>query len=143
MSSTMQEKIAKGIQCNKTNGQVNKTIYNDLLLESSKYHPIDLEKLDVNTVVRHLLYLTKNEATSFTKKKVKKKSHFLKSYGGHRSALTFLFTECKVVPKEGFTKKFSRAMAGLRKTAAKNRGKQGCKLWRFYGEVERHFNNWG
>jgi hypothetical protein len=111
-------------------------IQKHLLKANAEYHPIDLPKLDVPTFIGHLLALTnKNSDGDSVKqeegpdgKKEKEKQAFLKSYGGHRSALTFLFNECEITPSAQFQAKMSKAMAGLKNTAAKRRGQDGGKL---------------
>jgi hypothetical protein len=102
--------------------------------EDAEYHPIDLPQLDVPTFIGHLLTKKNNDGDSVKQeegpdgKKEKEKQAFLKSYAGHRSALTFLFNKCEITPSVQFQTKMSKAMAGLKNTAAKRRGQDGGKL---------------
>jgi integrase len=81
------------------------------------YHPVDLEELTPETFLSYLISLTDS-----------KNSEFMKSYGGLRSALTQLFTQCEVAPSKAFLQKMKQVMTGLKNTSAKARGTKGTKL---------------
>jgi hypothetical protein len=93
----------------------------------------------VLTFIGHLLALTKKNSDGDSVKheegpdgkKEKEKQAFLKSYGGHRSALTFLFNECEITPSVQFQTKMSKAMAGLKKIQLQSaEAKMGASLER-------------
>lgn len=84
---------------------------------NAQYHPIKLEELSVSVFVMYLMSLSD----------VKNKE-FMKSYGGHRSALTQLFTQCEVTPTADHLQQMKRAMSGLKNTSAKARGVKGKRL---------------
>lgn len=88
-----------------------------LNLASKDYHPIDLQNLDPRVFLEYLLSLTDV-----------KNNEYFKSYGGHRSGLTQLFTQCEVSPTKPFLQKMKRVMSGLKNTAARARGQAGGKL---------------
>ena len=78
---------------------------------------MDLEKLTLETFLSYLISLTDA-----------KNSEFMKSYGGHRSALTQLFIQCEVAPSKAFLQKMKQVMTGLKNTSVKARGTKGTKL---------------
>jgi len=78
---------------------------------------VDLEKLTLETFLSYLISLTDA-----------KNSEFMKSYGGHRSALTQLFIQCEVAPSKAFLQKMKQVMTGLKNTSVKARGTKGTKL---------------
>jgi len=81
------------------------------------YHPVDLPKLDPWIFLSFLLSITNA-----------KDKEYNKLYGGHRSALTHLFTICEVSPSESFRSKMKRYMTGLKNTSAAARNEKGSKL---------------
>jgi len=115
-----------------TDKQLRETIYQHVLKASPDYHPIDLAKLEVPTFIAYLLNLTKSDRSAApaapASSDKKEEQEFMKSYGGHRSALTYLFTECDITPSKQFQQRMKQAMSGLKNTAAKCRGEKGSKL---------------
>jgi hypothetical protein len=73
----LEKEIGKGSQT-----RLHATAEKHLLKASPEYHPIDLSRLDPNVFIGFLCSLTDT-----------KENEFNKSYGGHRSALTYLFTK--------------------------------------------------
>jgi hypothetical protein len=88
-----------------------------LMRAGPEYHPINLLQLHPQVFLSFLLSITNA-----------KKKEYNKSYGGHRSALTHLFTMCEVSPSVSFHAKMKRYMAGLKNTSAAARGEKGGKL---------------
>lgn len=84
---------------------------------SPSYQPIVLSKLKPEYFMLFLMSLTNTNAKTY-----------MKSYGGHRSALTFLFMRCKFTASAEFLEELKQGMAGLKNTAAKARGETGGKL---------------
>jgi hypothetical protein len=88
-----------------------------LIKAGPDYLPIDLARLEPEAFLSFLLSITNVKANEFNK-----------SYNGHRSALTFLFTVCEVAPTPSFHAKMKRCMTGLKNTSAAARGEKGSKL---------------
>lgn len=88
-----------------------------LLRSSSDYLPIKLEGLQPAVFLSFLLSLTDA-----------KDGDFHRSYGVHRSALTYLFTKCEVPPPPGFKEKLKKLMRGLKNSYAHARGTKGLDL---------------
>jgi hypothetical protein len=131
-------------------------IMQHLQMSDENYHPIFCEGITVEIFLTHLLLLNSHgaanmereykEATSAKKKtKVPKTSNeivhvgtekkpvsleFLKSYGGHCSALTYYFTRCNYVPPKTWQDKLSQAMKGLNNDLARVRAASGKNLVR-------------
>jgi len=82
---------------------------------SEEYHPVMLERLPATVFLEFLLALNDD-------------GEFFKSYGGLRSSLTFLFTQCRVTPSKEFIQDLKVGMTGLKNKSAMARGEQGCKL---------------
>jgi hypothetical protein len=82
------------------------------------YHPIDLARLTPRVFLHYLLDLTNTLGNK----------NYLKSYGGHRSALMMLFNDCDATRTERFNQELTRVMKGLKNTSAKARGAQGERL---------------
>lgn len=75
------------------------------------FHPVKLDVFTEYDFVGFLLTLTDT-----------KNLKFRLSYGDLRSALTYLYTRCEVVPTAQFKLRLKGAMKGLKNTAAKARG---------------------
>jgi hypothetical protein len=88
-----------------------------LLRASPEYHPIDLFRLDPHTFIGFLCSLSDT-----------KENEFKVSYGGHRSALTYLFTTTEITPPALFYQKMKQGMMGLKNKSAAARGDKGGKL---------------
>jgi hypothetical protein len=88
-----------------------------ILKASPEYHPIDLSRLDPHVFIGFLCSLTDT-----------KENEFNKSYGGHRSALTYLFTQTEITPPALFYQKLKQGMTGLKNKSAEARGDKGSKL---------------
>jgi hypothetical protein len=71
-----------------------------ILRAGPEHHPIDLLQLEPQVFLSFLLSITNA-----------KNKEYNKSYGGHRSALTHLFTMCEVSPPASFQAKLKRYMA--------------------------------
>ena len=97
---------------------VKKAIFRELEKASLSYRPIDLERLTPRVFLHHLLKLTKSI----------EKKEYLKSYGGHRSALMMLFNDCGATRTELFNQELTKVMKGLKNTSAIFRGAQGARL---------------
>ena len=63
--------------------RLHKAAYEQVLKASSSFHPIHLDKLRVEVYIAHLCNLKDSIKTG----------EYLKSYGGHRSALTYLHAQ--------------------------------------------------
>ena len=95
-----------------------KSIIRELEKAPPLYHPIDIDRLTPRVFLHHLRKLTK----SIDKKE------YLKSYGGHRSALMMLFNDCGATRTELFNQELTKVMKGLKNTSAIFRGAQGARL---------------
>ena len=78
------------------------------------YLPLDLNRLTPKTFLNYLLSLSDI-----------KKSEYMKSHGGHRSALTQLYTQCEIAPTKMFLQKMKQVMSVLKNTSAASRGHRG------------------
>jgi len=109
------------------NSELSETIRHHLENATADYHPINLRELDPQVFSKFLSETKKNaKGTYKSNKKVQQKAPgYLKSYGGIRSALSFLFTECEVMPTAKFNNHMKRFMKGIRKASAKERGRKG------------------
>ncbi len=105
----------------KHGGKTHKQILDATLLEmkraSKSFQPIKLPELEAEVFLEFLLSLSETS-----------KNEYLKAYGGHRSALTFLFTQCEYSPSPEFLQKLKTGMTGLKNTSAKAHGTKGVKL---------------
>jgi hypothetical protein len=88
-----------------------------ILRAGPEYHPIDLLQLYPHVFLSFLLSITNA-----------KNKEYNKSYGGHRSALTHLFTICEVSPPTTFQAKLKQYMTGLKNMSAVACGEKGAKL---------------
>ena len=86
-----------------------KIIMNHLDEACQNYHPIDLEKLEVSVFGNHLIAMKNDSGSKKSQRKKKegekdskKEGKYLMCYGGHRSAITYLFSECKVIQTKSF-----------------------------------------
>ena len=71
------------------------------------YLPLDLNRLTPKTFLDYLLSLSDV-----------KNNEYMKSYGGHRSALTQLYTQCEIAPTKIFLQKMKQVMSRLKNTSA-------------------------
>ena len=81
------------------------------------YLPLDLNRLTPKTFLNYLLSLSDV-----------KNNEYMKSYGGHRSSLTQLYTQCEIAPTKIFLQKMKQVMSGLKNTSATSRGHRGVRL---------------
>ena len=81
------------------------------------YLPLDLNRLTPKTFLDYLLSLSDV-----------KNNEYMKSYGGHRSSLTQLYTQCEIAPTKIFLQKMKQVMSGLKNTSATSRGHRGVRL---------------
>ena len=84
---------------------------------SAEYLPLKLDLLDPEIFVKYLLTISDT-----------RNGEYLKSYGGHRSALMSLFTQCEVSATAEFKEKLKKVMKGLKNSAASARGRIGANL---------------
>jgi hypothetical protein len=133
--------------------QLSNVIMVHLRMSDESYYPIFCEGITVEIFLTHLLLLNSHGAANMekgmkeatNKKKTKEAKtlneivhigsekkpvslEFLKSYGGHRSALTYYFHRCKYVPPKSWQDKLSQAMKGLNNRSARARAASGKKL---------------
>jgi hypothetical protein len=87
-------------------------LYLNKLREVAKEHldkagPNYLNRLTTKTFLDYLLSLSDV-----------KNNEYMKSYGGHRSALTQLYTQCEIAPTKIFLQKMKQVMSRLKNTSA-------------------------
>ena len=95
-----------------------KSIIRELEKAPPLYRPIDIDRLTPRVFLHHLRKLTKSI----------EKKEYLKSYGGHRSALMMLFNDCGATRTELFNQELTKVMKGLKNKSAIFRGAQGARL---------------
>ena len=99
------------------NREPSRISYMHIVNASIDYLPINLGQLEAKVFLEYLLSISDT-----------KDNDFLRSYGSQRSALTFLFKECRITPTEEFRSTLKSYMKGLKNTAAAARGQKNARL---------------